>query len=107
MPGLFETLFGRSNKGTSGSTAKARLQLVLLHDRINLPPEKMDAMKAEILQVIKKYVSVDEGGVDFALHNRERLPAIVANIPFTRPVEGQDPDEDASALGGAAKRSES
>lgn len=105
MPGFFDSLFGKSNKTASGSTAKERLQFILLHDRINLPPEKLEAMKAEILQVISKYVSVDDSGVDFALQNRERIPAIVANIPFTKPVEPPDPDDDLPPLGSSRRES--
>jgi len=85
-------MLGRGPKSGTGSKAKERLQFILVHDRINLPPEQLEAMKQEILQVISKYVSVDAKNVDIALQNRERSPAIVAEIPFTKPVEGPDPD---------------
>ncbi len=94
MPGLFDRMFGRASKTGSGSKAKERLQFILIHDRINLPPERLEAMKAEILQVISKYVSVDSNNVDIALQNRERTPAIVADIPFNKMIEHDDPDED-------------
>ncbi len=94
MPGLLDRMLGRTSKTGTGSKAKERLQLILIHDRINLPPERLEAMKAEILQVISKYVSVDSNNVDIALKNRERTPAIVADIPFNKTVEGEDPDED-------------
>jgi cell division topological specificity factor len=96
MPSLWDRMTGRSDKQGSGQKAKERLQFILIHDRINLPPERLEAMKLEILEVISKYVSVDSKNVDIALQNRERTPAIIAEIPFHKPVEGidgDDPDE--------------
>ena len=37
MPNFFDRMLGRNNE-TSADTAKQRLQFVLVHDRINLPP---------------------------------------------------------------------
>lgn len=83
MVNFFERVFGRSNKGTS-STAKDRLQLILVHDRIKLPPEQLEAMKEEILQVISKYVSIERDKVDIALEQADRDSSrIVAEIPFS------------------------
>lgn len=98
MSGLFDRILGRS-KDSSANTAKERLQFILVHDRINLPPEQLRAMKEEILAVISKYVSVDSDGVDIALQQRDRNNMLVAEIPFstTRPsgaVRTGDPNED-------------
>jgi septum formation topological specificity factor MinE len=38
MSNFFDRMFGRKSEGSS-SKAKDRLQFVLVHDRINLPPE--------------------------------------------------------------------
>ncbi len=86
-------MLGRSPGKGSGNTAKERLQFILFHDRINLPPEKLDEMKQEILAVISKYVSVDSQKVDIALQQRQRDSLIVAEIPFSRPVEGVEQDD--------------
>ncbi|MBI1278112.1 MAG: cell division topological specificity factor MinE [Anaerolineaceae bacterium] len=83
MSGFFERLLGRTNTKGSGTTAKERLQFILVHDRINLPPERLQAMKAEILEVISKYVSVDSEDVDIFLEQRDRNSLIKAEIPFT------------------------
>lgn len=93
MAGFFDRMLGRSPGKGSGSTAKERLQFILFHDRINLPPEKLDEMKQEILAVISKYVSVDSQKVDIALQQRQRDSLIVAEIPFSRPVEGIEQDD--------------
>lgn len=95
MQDFLGRLFGRSSKG-SGSLAKERLQFVLIHDRINLPPERMEEMKKEILAVIAKYVTIDNDNVDIALQNRDRLNLLVAEVPFVKAVQdaaGNDIDE--------------
>jgi|GEM_PF-251557 len=81
MSNFIDRMLGRGKQGT-GATAKQRLQFVLVHDRINLAPEQMRAMKEEILAVIEKYVSFDRSGVDITLEQRERDGALVAEIPF-------------------------
>jgi len=90
MAGFFDRMLGRSSSKGSGNTAKQRLQFILVHDRINLPPERVQAMKAEILAVISKYVSVDSDNVDIALQQRERDSVIVAEIPFISEVLEKD-----------------
>ena len=96
MPDFLDRILGRTPTKKSGSMAKERLQFVLVHDRINLPPERLEAMKQEILAVISKYVSIDSENVDINLQNRERSSLLVAEIPFLKTLEGieQDDDED-------------
>ena len=95
MPGLFDRMLGRTPESakSSSDTAKERLQFVLIHDRINLPPERMEAMKREILAVISKYVAVDSEGVEIALQKRERSGMLVAEIPFSKTNEGIERDD--------------
>ncbi len=82
MTSLLNRLFGRSKRG-SGATAKNRLHFVLQHDRINLPPERAEEMKKEILAVIVKYLAVDRDRVEIALEQRDRLHSkLVAEIPI-------------------------
>jgi cell division topological specificity factor len=83
MTSFLDRLFGRGLNRGSGNTAKERLQFILVHDRINLPPERLAAMKAEILEVISKYVAVDSEHVDIFLEQRARDSLIKAEIPFS------------------------
>lgn len=94
MAGIFERIMGRSPGKGSGTKAKERLQFILVHDRIHLPPERLEEMKREILAVISKYVSVDEHNVDIALQKRDRSPLLVAEIPFHQAPEGEDLDDE-------------
>lgn len=101
MPEFLDRILGRAPTKKSGSMAKERLQFILVHDRINLPPERMEAMKREILEVIAKYVSVDNENVDIALQKRERSSLLVAEIPFLKTLEGvefEDPDDKPASI---------
>ena len=75
---------GKVNK----ESAKERLHLVLLQDRANVSADFLDMMKQEIIEVIKKYIDVDEKAIDVKLTNKQNsdgttgAPALYANIPI-------------------------
>jgi len=79
MPSLFDRLFG---KNESANSARERLQLVLVHDRTNLPAGKMEEMKNEIIQVISKYVAIDTSEADIEMEKVGREQRLVMNIPL-------------------------
>jgi cell division topological specificity factor len=91
MSGLFR-MRGRNKEQSSAQKAKERLQLILVHDRINLSPERFEEMKAEILAVISKYVSISGDEVEIALTQRgdRRHNLLIAEIPFSQSIEGID-----------------
>jgi cell division topological specificity factor len=76
-----ERLFG-GRKPPSGKVAKERLQLVLVHDRSNLTPEQVAAMKDEILEVIARYVDFDRDKVQIDLTSENRDSILHAEIPI-------------------------
>lgn len=95
MANFFDRMLGRNSNKNSSRTAKERLKFVLLHDRMNLPPEKMEMMKEEIMAVISKYVQVQRDEVDIALEQRDRhSQKIVAQIPFSKEDGNKDGDDD-------------
>lgn len=73
---------------SSSDAAKERLHLVLMQDRVNVSVDFMDMMKLEIIDVIKKYIDIDEKEMDVRLTNQinedgsNGAPAIYANIPI-------------------------
>lgn len=75
-------------KPSSKDVAKERLKLILIHDRADLSPELLDAIKEEILNVIAKYVEIDNSDVEVKLTKTNvdegNSPALVANIPIKR-----------------------
>ena len=102
MASFLDRVFGRPAAKGSGTMAKERLQFVLVHDRINLPPERLEEMKQEILAVISKYVSVADKGVDIALQQRDRDNLLIAEVPFAKRremVEYEDEDDSPRASG--------
>lgn len=91
MSGLFR-IRGRNKDQSSAQKAKERLQLILVHDRINLSPERFEEMKAEILAVISKYVAISGDEVEIALTQRgdRKHNLLIAEIPFSQSLEGID-----------------
>ena len=78
----------KQEANTSKDTAKERLHLVLMQDRANVSADFLELMKQEIIEVIKKYIEVDEGAIDVRLTNKANddgttgAPALYANIPI-------------------------
>jgi len=68
--------------------AKERLHLVLMQDRANVSADFLELMKQEIIEVIKKYIDVDESSIDVRMTNKQNedgtngAPALYANIPI-------------------------
>ena len=87
---FFNKLRKKEEKVASNSknTAKERLHLVLMQDRANVSADFLELMKQEIIEVIKKYIDIDEGAIDVRLTNKENedgtngAPALYANIPI-------------------------
>lgn len=80
--------FSKDEKKDSKDTAKERLHLVLMQDRANVSADFMELMKQEIIEVIKKYINVDENSIDVKLTNKVNsdgttgAPILYANIPI-------------------------
>lgn len=93
---MFENILGffkkKKNEQIEGKTnkdeAKERLHLVLMQDRANVSADFLDMMKQEIIEVIKKYIDIDEKAIDVKLTNKMNddgtvgAPALYANIPI-------------------------
>src|SRR5579862_5377449 len=81
----------------SSSRARERLRLVLMSDRVSLAPDIFDAMKGEMLDVLRRYLEIDERGMDVHFENAERQFALMANIPV-REVKTHDAIAQARSL---------
>ena len=87
---LLNKIKRKTEKQTNNSkdAAKERLHLVLMQDRANVSADFLELMKQEIIEVIKKYIEVDESAIDVRLTNKENAdgtngaPALYANIPI-------------------------
>jgi len=85
---IFKKARKKETINKSKETAKERLHLVLMQDRANVSVDFLDLMRQEIIEVIKKYIDIDEKAMDVRLENKENedgtqgAPALYANIPI-------------------------
>ncbi|NCP86859.1 MAG: cell division topological specificity factor MinE [Anaerolineae bacterium CG_4_9_14_3_um_filter_57_17] len=75
---FFERLMGRK----SAKSAKERLQMVLIHDRTDLTPAILEALKEELLAVIARHVDIDPSTIRVELENEGRSQRLIADIPL-------------------------
>lgn len=87
---FFKKFSKNEEESKSKDTAKERLHLVLMQDRANVSADFLEMMKQEIIEVIKKYIEVDEKEIDVKLTNKTNedgsvgAPALYANIPISK-----------------------
>jgi cell division topological specificity factor len=68
----------------SKNVAKDRLRLVLVHDRSMLPPETLDALRAELIEVVSRYFEVDHATLSMGVHRYRECWALMVNLPLRR-----------------------
>ena len=73
---------------SSKEEARQRLKLLLIHDQLELTPSDLDAMKGEILEVVKRYISVDEEAADLRVTRQSRNLTISSQIPVRSGAQG-------------------
>ena len=93
----------KDKEPASKQAAKDRLKLVLMQDRASVSPDFFDIMKREIIDVIKKYIEIDEDALEVELTRGIEAglegPALHANIPIKNvkpmaPKADEDDGED-------------
>ncbi|MFY8274839.1 cell division topological specificity factor MinE [Pseudoalteromonas sp. SSDWG2] len=72
----------RSEKKTSASMAKERLQIIVAHERSQRgTPDYLPQLKQDILDVIRKYVAIDADAVQVQLEqNEDDLAVLELNV---------------------------
>jgi cell division topological specificity factor len=74
-----------AQKGATAGIAKERLQVILQHERASSKdPEMLKNLQREIMQVIAKYVKVDEDQVMVELGQRGDCSILELNVMFTQ-----------------------
>jgi cell division topological specificity factor len=66
----------------SAESAKERLRLVLVHDRTDLTPGQLEALKDDLLKAISNYIDIDPEAVQIGLERDGRSQRLVADIPL-------------------------
>ena len=79
-------LFGRQERGSAG-TARERLQILLAHERAGLAgTDFLPHLQKEIIDVIRKYVEVDDERVQISLDREQNLSVLEVNIELPAPT---------------------
>lgn len=71
-----------SRKNNTKEVAKKRLKLLLIHDQVDLTPSQMSEMKAEIVEVIERYLSVVPNDTHLVLNRFEKQIQLVGSVPL-------------------------
>lgn len=69
-------------KKKSAQSAKERLQLVLIHDRTDLTPVQLEALKDDLIEVISQYIEIDPEAVRIDIAREGRSQRLIADIPL-------------------------
>ena len=64
--------------------AKDRMRLMLIHDRLELPPDRLASLQEELVAVVCRYFEIDRDAARFDLQQYERRAALIANSPLLR-----------------------
>ena len=66
----------------SSKTAKSRLKLILVQDRLGINEDMMKELQVEITEVLSRHFTLGEQ-VEIDLQREEHAMALVASIPIT------------------------
>ena len=74
------------DKVSSKDLANKRLKVILIHDRACLDDKFLETIKGEIMNIIAKYVQINNSHVEVKLITNaieeDKSPVLVANIPI-------------------------
>ncbi|NTU49050.1 MAG: cell division topological specificity factor MinE [Syntrophobacteraceae bacterium] len=69
---------------SSGKVAAKRMQVVLMHDRMDLSPDVMESLKNDILAVLSRYMEIDQKSIQVDLEKGKDYTALVSNVQVKR-----------------------
>lgn len=71
----------KEKKPASANLAKERLQIIVAHERTKRnQPDYLPLMQQEILEVIRKYVEIDQDQISVQLDNDEDCSVLELNV---------------------------
>ena len=94
--GLLDIFRNRSQE-PSAKMAKERLQILIAHERgqgQERTPHYLPEMQKEILEVIRKYVHVEDDAVKFEVEHNEQFELFELNITLPEKLEAGERDSD-------------
>jgi cell division topological specificity factor len=75
-------MFNFFKRKQSAASAKERLQLVLIHDRTDLTPAALEALKDDLIAAISRHIEIDPNAVQINVAHDGREQRLVADIPL-------------------------
>ncbi len=84
------SLFSRPSRG-SATAARERLQILLAHERAGLAgADFLPKLQREIIEVIRKYVEIDDQRVQIKLDREQNLSILEVNIELPTAARQED-----------------
>jgi cell division topological specificity factor len=80
MSSLWDRIIGRDRK--SAEQAKERLKLVLIHDRTDMSPGALEALKDDLIKTISRHITIDPDAVRIEMSQEGREQRLIADIPL-------------------------
>ncbi len=68
----------------SSQVARQRMQVVLMHDRMDIAPDIMEAVKNDIIAVLSRYMELDRKSIRVDLEQGKNYTALVSNVQIKR-----------------------
>jgi cell division topological specificity factor len=82
--------FFRSNKKTSAAVAKERLQIIVAHERRPASsPDFLPSLQQDILEVVRKYVPIQEEQIKLSLDRSGDCEVLEQNISLAEAERGR------------------
>ncbi|APX91794.1 MULTISPECIES: cell division topological specificity factor MinE [Franzmannia] len=77
--------FLRGERKKSASVAKERLQIIVAHQRSQRDqPDYMPMLERELLEVIRRYVKVDQDAINISLDRDDDCSVLELNVTLPR-----------------------
>ena len=77
--------FLKRERRKSASVAKERLQIIVAHQRSQRgQPDYMPLLERELLEVIRRYVHVDDDAIQISLHSEDNCSVLELNVTLPK-----------------------
>ena len=80
MANFLERIFGRNTATDSKADARQRLKFLLVHDRLDISPEKQQVLQNDLLKVISQHLDIEKDLVEVVVQRRSNENQIVAEL---------------------------
>jgi cell division topological specificity factor len=60
------------------------MQFVLMHDRVDITPDMMEAVKNDIIKVLSRYMEIDNRSIKVNLEQGKDFMALISNVHVKR-----------------------